>query len=139
MKLTFVDSGVLIAAARGQPELQEPAIAILLDSTREFASSDFVRLEVEPKPIYERREAETQFYAAFFDRVARWVVTTPDLSNRALEYGREFGLSALDALHVAAAVIAGCDEFVTTESPVKPIFRVNVVTVVSIRPQPPRQ
>ena len=45
MKLTFVDSGVLIAAARGQPELQEPASAVLVDPIREFASSDFVRLE----------------------------------------------------------------------------------------------
>ncbi len=137
MKLTFIDSGVLIAAATGQPELYERAMAVLGDPERQFVSSDFVRLEVEPKPIFGRREAEAQFYAALFDGVAQWVPTTPELTSRALQYGREFGLSALDALHVAAAVIGECDELVTAESPTKPIFRVDVITVVSIRPQAP--
>ena len=39
MKLTFVDSGVLIAAGRGTQEVSDVAMSILNDPEREFASS----------------------------------------------------------------------------------------------------
>jgi predicted nucleic acid-binding protein len=50
MALTFIDSGVLIAAFRGRDELSERAMAVLDDPDRSFASSEFVRLEVLPRP-----------------------------------------------------------------------------------------
>ena len=43
---TFVDSGVLITAARGSGESAHDALAILDDPDREFVSSFFIRLEV---------------------------------------------------------------------------------------------
>jgi hypothetical protein len=46
MKRTFIDTGVLIAAARGQNDVAVRAMAILDDPNREFASSIFVKLEV---------------------------------------------------------------------------------------------
>jgi predicted nucleic acid-binding protein len=56
MTRTFVDAGVLIAAATGrQPALYRRAIAILDDPVRDFVASDFLRLEVLPKAIYTRR------------------------------------------------------------------------------------
>jgi predicted nucleic acid-binding protein len=42
------------------------------------------------------------------------------------------GISVIDALHVAAANLARCKVLVTTEKPTKPIFRTNLVRVVSI-------
>lgn len=107
-------------------------MAVLGDPHRQFGSSDFVRLEVEPKAMYEGRDAETRFYTAFFGSVVRWAPGTPDLIGAALVHARKFGLNALDALHVAAALSLGCDELVTTEGPTKPIFRVDVIPVVSI-------
>jgi len=49
---TFIDSGVLLAAARGTEACSETALTILEDQEREFASSEFVRLEVLPKATY---------------------------------------------------------------------------------------
>jgi predicted nucleic acid-binding protein len=43
---------------------------------------------------------------------------------------RQYGLSAMDALHVAAAYLLGADELVTTERPSKPIYRNGLVKVV---------
>jgi hypothetical protein len=51
MKRTFIDTGVLIAAARGQNDFAARAMAILDDPNREFASSIFVKLEVLPKAM----------------------------------------------------------------------------------------
>jgi predicted nucleic acid-binding protein len=134
MTLTFVDSGVLIAAARGTSPVSAAATAILVDPGRQFVSSDFVRLEVLPKPIYHKQVAEADFYRAFFASVAIWAATTPLLAQRAYQHASAFGLSAVDALHVAAADLAGAEELITTERASKPLFRVTVLRIVSIHP-----
>ncbi|NJM69767.1 MAG: hypothetical protein HC862_05815 [Scytonema sp. RU_4_4] len=52
MKITYVDSGVLLSATDGIGRIAEKALEILGDSQREFASSEFVKLEVSPKAVY---------------------------------------------------------------------------------------
>ena len=61
MKLTFVDAGVLIAAARGGSDQAERALAVLDDPEREFAASAFLRLEVLPQAAFNGRASETAF------------------------------------------------------------------------------
>jgi len=51
-KRTFIDAGVLIAAARGRDAPSMSALEILDDQSREFVSSPFVELEVLPKAIF---------------------------------------------------------------------------------------
>ena len=46
-----------------------------------------------------------------------WPADTDEVLRAAYEIGVRFGMSALDALHVAAAISAGAEEFVTTERP----------------------
>jgi predicted nucleic acid-binding protein len=134
MTLTFVDSGVLIAAARGTGPVSAAATVVLVDANRQFVSSDFVRLEVLPKPVYHKQVAEAAFYQAFFAAVAAWAATTPLLIQRAFQHASAFGLSAMDSLHVAAAEVAGAQELITTERAGKPFLRVTVLRVMSIRP-----
>ena len=134
MILTFVDAGVLIAAFRGQGELGRRALNVLSDPDREYASSPFVRLEVLPKPMYLRREIEVRFYNAFFSSVSRWVESVDDVVERAYRIATSNGLNGIDALHVAAAVLVGADELVTTEKAGKPIHRVTDIVVVSLYP-----
>ncbi len=134
MTITYVDSGVLIAAARGLGPVSLAATAIITDPNRQFISSDFVRLEVLPKPIYHHQTTETDFYRAFFATVGTWVATSPLLAERAFQRAATFGLSAIDAAHIAAAELANADEFVTTEQSAKPMFRVTSLRIVSIHP-----
>ena len=70
MTITFVDAGVLIAAARGQADVSARAMAILDDPNRSFASSNFVRLEVLPKALFNRKTTEAEFYNEFFRAVS---------------------------------------------------------------------
>ena len=67
----FIDSGVLIVAARGEGAIAERALAILEVPEREFASSIFLKLEVLPKAIYNNRTSEVRFYEEYFDAVSR--------------------------------------------------------------------
>jgi predicted nucleic acid-binding protein len=131
---TFVDAGVLIAAACGLPEIAEHAIRLLDDSERTFATSDLVRLEVIPKPRYHGFNHQIDFYEEFFAN-ARRVPISKNLLEQAFQVACQFGLSACDAIHIAAARRAKCVEFVTTEKQSKPLFRVSGIRVISLQAQ----
>jgi len=128
---TFVDSGVLIIAARGSGESAHDALAILDDPDREFVSSFFIRLEVIPKPSYFNRESELSFYNNLFDAVRIWADRNALLDD-AFSTACTFGLSAVDSQYVAAALSAGATQFVTTELPTKPLHRVPDIRVTTI-------
>jgi predicted nucleic acid-binding protein len=135
MTRTYVDAGVLIAAATGRdPMLQRAALAVLGKAGRDFVSSAFVRLEVMPKAVYPRRAKEVAFYQTFFAAVAGWAEPVDPLIADAQAQAERSGLSALDALHVAAAIALNADELVTTERLGTPIHRVTGVKVVTIQP-----
>jgi len=132
---TFIDSGALIAAARGDDQLSEAALAILDDPDRVLFSSDFVRLEVLPKAKHHKRRGESAFYEAFFESLThgRLVTASRALVQSALDEAVRAGLSAMDALHVAAARHARCEQLVTAEKRSKPLFRVLRLSVRTIR------
>ncbi|MBD2254458.1 type II toxin-antitoxin system VapC family toxin [Nostoc parmelioides] len=132
MKISFIDSGVLVAAARSVGELSEKALSILEDSEREFASSVFVKLEVIPKAIFNQRTKESEFYETFFSGVTYWANDLDKIVQDAYQIASQYGLAAMDALHIAAALSVGAEEFVTTEKKTKPMFRVSSIKVISI-------
>jgi predicted nucleic acid-binding protein len=132
MTVTFIDSGVLVAAARGVGELSEKALLILEDSEYEFASSEFVKLEVIPKAVYNQKIAEARFYETFFSAVLYWANDVERIMHDAYNIGCQYGLAAIDSLHVAAALSVNAEEFLTTEKPTKPMFRVTSIRIISI-------
>ena len=132
-KKTYLDAGVLIAAVRGTDEVAIKAMQILDDPGREFVASAFLKLEVLPKAVYGRRQAEVEFYETFFAAVRRWAKTLTRIVENARQHANRHGLSAMEALHVAAAVSVGADELVTTEKPEKPLHRVTAVKVISLQ------
>jgi predicted nucleic acid-binding protein len=138
MTVTFVDAGVLIAAARGRTDVSTEAMAILDDPNRTFGSSEFVRLEVLPKALFNRKTMEAEFYSSFFQAVTRWPDTTDAVVRLAYDVASRFGLAALDALHVAAALNVGAEELITTEKRGKPIHRTMGILVRSIHAESPR-
>lgn len=129
MRRTFLDSGVLLAAARGTDRDQDRALRILEDPDRIFVTSPFIHLELVPKAIYYKKRLEKAFYDQYF-RVAEWIRDLEKIEALALAEAAKAGLSAMDALHVAAAHLAGADEFITTERAGKPIYRSLLVKAI---------
>ena len=109
---TFIDSGVLIAAFQGQSDIADNALKILDDENRDFITSDFVLLEVLPKPVYHKNDDERSFYEVFFNAVKRILRSSSSLVEEAQDEAEQVGLSAVDALHISAAKRARCDELV---------------------------
>lgn len=129
---TYVDAGVLIAGFRVRGGAGGGAFGVLTDPNREFVGSVFLRLEVLPKAIYHGKKTEVAFYEEFFSKVVAWATPMTAVIARAEWEAAQYGLNALDALHVAAAVLLGAEELITTEGPRKPIYRTTSVRVVAI-------
>jgi predicted nucleic acid-binding protein len=131
---TFLDSGVLLTAWRGKDA--DAALAVMEDPGRQFYTSQLVKLELLPKPAFFKQEAEIEFYQTHFRAVKGEEPLSRELGEKAGELARQHGLAAVDALHLAAAIRQGADEFITAEKPGKPMFRVRGITVKSIRTLP---
>ena len=134
MTLTFVDAGVLIAAARGGTEQAGRAMAFLDDPDRSFAARPFLQLEVLPQAVFNKRRSEVAFYEAFFAVVTSWATDLPAIVEAARLEASACGVEAMDALHVAAAASVGAAELVTAEKPTRSIHRARAIRVVTIYP-----
>lgn len=131
-KRTYIDANVLIAAFRGKGELGRRAMAILDDPDRTLVVSDAVWLEVQPKPRYEKQQQELDFYSTVLERAEHLKWRTETL-YRAHNVAEQHGIAAMDAIHVATALDAEVDEFVTAESTTRPMFRVRELRMRSIQ------
>ncbi len=129
---SFIDSSILLAGWRGVPVLRIKALTILSDSKRTFVSPHFVRLEVRPKAVFHKNAAEIFFYDTFFANVGEWKTDAQQILAKAESLAEKYGLNGMDALHIAAAVIAEADEFVTAERSNSPLSRVKEIKIVSI-------
>lgn len=105
---------------------------VLDDPDREFVASPFLRLEVLPQSIFNNREAEREFYEAFFSSVSHWATDLEAITNIALREASANGVEAMDALHVAAAASVGASELITTEKRSRSIHRARAVLVITI-------
>jgi predicted nucleic acid-binding protein len=127
MTKTYLDAGVLLKAWRGIDSEADLALKVMEDTQRIHFTSYFGRLELLPKAIYFKQRDEVEFYEAHFDRSKHEIPFSKELALRAIDLAKKHGLAAADALHVAAGIMAGADEFITTEGPEKPIFRVKEI------------
>ncbi len=132
LKKTYIDSGVLITAFRGVQPTSIRANSILNDGNREFVSSEFVKLEVLPKAIYNQQQDETEFYETFFNAVSYWATNLEQITQDGYQIACNYGLAAMDALHVAAAMWLKADELITTEKLTKPMHRFTAIQIISI-------
>jgi predicted nucleic acid-binding protein len=128
MKRTYLDSSVLIHAMHGENGSQ--LLALLENPEREFVAATFLKLELLPQPTFHRRRAELEFLEEYFSRVAAWAEASERLIEAALREAGKVPLTAVDAIHVAAARQLGADELITGEKPGKPLHKVKGLKVV---------
>jgi predicted nucleic acid-binding protein len=101
MKRTYLDSSVLIHAVQGVEDGK--ALDLLEDPEREFVAATFLKVELLPQPTFHRRTRELAFLEEFFTRIVAWEQATEKLLAEALREAAQVPLSAVDAIHVAAA------------------------------------
>ena len=109
----------------------ETALAVIETRSRQLLTSEIVRLELLPKPIFFKQRAEVNFYENIFSK-SRCDRVDAELYAAAFELAAKYGLAAADALNLASAIRLGADEFVTAELPGKPMYRVREVKVITL-------
>ncbi len=132
MKRTYIDASVLIAAFQGKEPTSRRTLEVLDDPERNLIVSDYLRLEVLPKPTFHKRSGEIEFMNAVLQHAAENVSTSPQLTGQAVVLAGKYDMAPIDSLHVSAAVVAAADELVTMEKATKPICRVEEVKVISL-------
>ena len=131
MKRTYIDANVLIAAFQGEESVAQRAFRVLDDPDRVLVVSDYLRLEVLPKPTFLGRTEEVEFMQEVLGQ-AENVPSSPDLTETSLDLAARYDMTPIDALHVGTAAVAEVDELVTMEKPTKPMCRVQEVNVKSL-------
>lgn len=131
---TFLDTGVLIKAFCGEEKLALEAFAVIDDPDREFVASDFIKLELLPKPTFNNKKEALDFYNEYLSAVSELLEITPEITTEALTLACNHGLGAIDAIHFQTAITMNVSEFVTTEKPSKAFFKINnpLIKVISI-------
>jgi hypothetical protein len=124
---------VLILAWHNDGPYAQAANGLINDRRRLHLSSPYIRLETLLQAAFHRNEKEAGFYENFF-RTTFWVDQHPQLVSRALRVGAEFGLKAMDALHIAAAFLGRAEEFITIERARAPLRRVKGIKILTLRP-----
>jgi predicted nucleic acid-binding protein len=118
--LIYCDSVVLIYFYDGKANFRARAtarIAHLLAAGDQIAVSDLCRLECRVKPLRFGDSAALAQYDAFFARPdVRLVPITTATFDRATLIRAAQNYKLADALHLAAAVEARCDRFLTNDT-----------------------
>ena len=128
----YLDTGVLISAFRGEDELANRALEVLDDPDVCLVLSEYVRLEVLPKPIFHKNLSEERFLQEVIG-VSECIESTREIRDQAFTLACTYNLNTIDALHVSAAIAAKVDEIITLENSTKPMCNVREIVVRSLR------
>jgi uncharacterized protein len=120
MMLDYIDSAILIYYHEyvGLYQLRASRwIASFLAAGDQFAISDLVRMECRVKPIRLGSMVGIAAFDRFFtDPNVRTIPATPVVFDRAAQIRASYGFKTPDSIHLAAAVEAGCDRFLTHDA-----------------------
>lgn len=95
----------------------ENRMQILQAAGDEIAMSDLTRLECRVGALKRKDAVALAAFDKFFARAeVRIVPLTASVFDRAADLRADLGFKTPDALHLAAAIEAGCDRFLTNDS-----------------------
>lgn len=109
---------------------EEPLALGVLERVHELRalllSSDFLRLEVEPRHGLGAEPLRRLRTRMFFGAAKKTLAPSRAVLERAIRLRQDEAIGAMDALHLATAELNGADVFVTAESRRKPMHHVRL-------------
>lgn len=118
MTSVYLDSCMVIGLIEGDAEQRKTLKRYLLG--KEVYSSELARMESRLQAIRQQKIEIMQLYDVFFSS-CEFVELTRSVFDQATSLRAENNLKTPDALHLAAALTAGCEEFCTND---KQLFKV---------------
>lgn len=130
----YLDASTIIYFVEGARSVRMRIASLLAGAERDPAgvliTSHLARLECRVKPLRDGNTELLGTYEAFFTR-ARLVVTdvTVDVLERAAELRARHGFKTPDAIHLASAIEAGADAFLTGDTELVKCHEIRVEVV----------
>jgi predicted nucleic acid-binding protein len=109
----FLDACIVIDLVEAKPE-QQNKLKILITGKQVFGS-ELVRLESRLQALRDQREDLLRIYDSYFER-CKMVPFDRTLFDLASRLRIEHRIKTPDALHLAAALIAECEQFWTNDN-----------------------
>lgn len=123
----YLDTAPIIYAVETSPVFAPRVDAILDKPGLILITGEMARLECRVKPMRDGNLTLLQDFDAYFaNTIAEVVPLTRDVVDRATEIRAQYNFKTPDALHLAAAVNAHCDVFLTND------YRLNRFTRMTI-------
>ncbi|MDD9981028.1 MAG: type II toxin-antitoxin system VapC family toxin [Gammaproteobacteria bacterium] len=131
---TYLDANIYIYAFEGIETYRRRIAELLAAIDRQDAvviASELLFTELLPRPIREGRHDLVERYMELIQRTPRIHLAPVDRSVilRSVHLRANFGLRSIDALHLATALVHGCDTFVTNDRHVARVDRIRVLTL----------
>lgn len=130
----YIDANVWIAAVQGDGDLLQRVWRVL-QSQRRLVISDFILLEVLPKPLFHGHTEQKEALEKLFSLTERLTPDHKTLLPKAIRLAGDYDLSPMDALHAATALQGKVDEFITLERSTKPFFKIAELHANSLYPE----
>jgi len=110
----YLDTAPVIYTVEQVPQFA-PAVDARISGVVRVAS-DLTRLECRVKPLREGDIELLKDYDDFFaGAIAEMVALSREVIDRATEIRAQYGFKTPDAIHLAAAVVSGCNIFLTND------------------------
>lgn len=128
----YLDSCITIYLVESHPALATPIQErLLLQEQKTLLWTDLTRVEARTKPLRENNFSQLSQYDQFFSaHQTRKIQINASVFDLATEIRARHGLKTPDALHLASAIHANCDEFWTNDFRLAKAAaqRINIVT-----------
>lgn len=126
----YLDTAPVIYAVEQVPLYSAAVDQRLSDPQIVKIASSLTRLECRVKPLREGNDELLKDYDDFFQGVlAELVVLSHEVMERATEIRARHGFKTPDAIHLAAAVVNGCDVFLTNDAQLQQFTEISVEIV----------
>lgn len=133
----YLDANVYIYALEDHPQFGEAARLVMETVDRDHITVVAQRLilaELLPHPIKHGAADLVQLYEDLFLHHPQLVLldTEPTTINLTTKLRATYGLSTLDALHLASAIATECDAFITNDQKLKSVQEIPVLLLEEI-------
>ena len=111
----YLDSAPVIYDVEGNASYADKVKARVRAADVQPIASAMTWFECRIKPLRERDVPRLQDFKDYFEALYEVLDLTREVVDRAAEIRAEYGFSTPDSIHLGAALVGGCDVFLTND------------------------
>ncbi|MYD71363.1 MAG: type II toxin-antitoxin system VapC family toxin [Acidobacteria bacterium] len=130
----YLDTNLYIYLFEGLDEYRRSMADLTAEIDRldiAVIASELIFTELLPRPVRDGRAELVEAYLELMQRTPRVTLVPVDrrVILRAVHLRADFGLRSMDALHVATALVHGCETFLTNDERLRVGSQIHVLTL----------